>query len=61
MRGDCCVTHPVFLRNERILGNKVGLFEIDNQLSRIEIRDNATLVNESLIKELNKNLKNSEA
>ena len=59
LRGVCCVTHPVFLRNERILGNKVGLYELDNQLCRIEVRDNETLIDQNLIRELNKNLKKS--
>ena len=57
LRGVCCVTHPVFLRDEKILGNKVGLYEVENQLCSIEIRDNKTLLNTDLIKELNKNVK----
>jgi len=48
LRGLCCVTHPVFLRNERILGNKVGLYEIHNQLCRVEVRDNETLMDKSI-------------
>ena len=58
LKGLCCVTHPVFLRSERIFGNKVGLYEIDNQLCSIEIRDNNSLINSSLIKDLSKNVKN---
>ena len=59
LRGCCCVTHPVFLRNERILGNKVGLYEIDNQLCSIEVRDNKILNDKNLIKELDRNMKKS--
>jgi|SaaInlStandDraft_6_1057023.scaffolds.fasta_scaffold07962_4 rhamnosyltransferase len=56
LRGVCCVTHPVFLRNGRILGDKVGLYEVDNQLCSIEIRDNKTLVDPILIRELSKSM-----
>jgi CMP-N-acetylneuraminic acid synthetase len=39
LKGLCCVTRSEFLRQERFLGNKVGLFEIDNPYSAIEIRE----------------------
>ena len=59
LRGLCCVTHPAFLRIEKTLGNKVGLYEVDSQLCSIEIRDEDSLINSSLITELNKNVKNN--
>ena len=52
LRGVCCVTHPVFLRNERIFGNKVGLYELDDQLCRIEIRDTVISIDQSLIRSI---------
>jgi len=52
LRGVCCVTHPVFLRNEKIFGNKVGLYELDDQLCRIEIRDTVTSIEQTLIKSI---------
>ena len=45
------VTHPVFIRQERMLGNKVGLYTIDSPLAGFEVRDKesrkiaATLLN----------------
>ena len=38
-KGVCCVTHPEFLRQERLIGNKVGLFEVESPLSFFEVRD----------------------
>jgi rhamnosyltransferase len=40
LQGLCCVTHPEFIRKSSLLGKKIGLFEIKNQLSCLEIRDN---------------------
>jgi rhamnosyltransferase len=59
LRGVCCVTHPVFLRNERIFGNKVGLYELDNQLCRIEIRDSETFIDHDIMRVLNMQLQKS--
>jgi CMP-N-acetylneuraminic acid synthetase len=56
LRGLCCVTHSIFLRNERILGDKVGLYEVDNQLCSLEIRDNKALTNQELIRSINSQL-----
>ena len=39
LRGLCCVTHTEFVRQERIIGNKVGLFEVQSPLSSFEVRD----------------------
>ena len=39
IQGLCCVTHPEFIRNNSLLGKKIGLFEITNQLSTFEVRD----------------------
>jgi len=38
-KGLCCVTYPEFLRQETLFGDKVGLFEVDYQLSFLEVRD----------------------
>ena len=42
LRGLCCVTHTEFIRQERLFGNKVGLFEVDSQLSALEVRDQSS-------------------
>ena len=39
LKGLCCVTHPEFIRQERMLGNKVGLYEVDYPLAVLEVRD----------------------
>ena len=39
LKGLCCVTHPEFVRQERLFGNKVGLFEVNLPLSSFEVRD----------------------
>lgn len=36
--GLACVTYPEFVRNGKLIGNKIGLFEVDNQVSFIEVR-----------------------
>lgn len=38
LRGVGCVTHPEFLREGRLLGDKIGIYEIDNPYSAIEVR-----------------------
>ena len=43
LKGLCCVTHPEFVREERLLGDHVGLFEVDNPLVSIEIRETRDL------------------
>jgi CMP-N-acetylneuraminic acid synthetase/GT2 family glycosyltransferase len=42
IKGLCSVTYPEFLRQEIPLGNKVGLFEVDNSYSWIEVRDDTS-------------------
>jgi glycosyltransferase involved in cell wall biosynthesis len=39
IKGICCVTHPENVREGSLLGKDVGLFHVDNLLSRIEVRD----------------------
>lgn len=39
LKGLCCVTHPEPLRSGRLLGSRVGLFEIDDPFAPIEIRE----------------------
>jgi CMP-N-acetylneuraminic acid synthetase/GT2 family glycosyltransferase len=38
LRGVCCVTHPEFLREGNLLGQKIGIYEIDNPYVPIEVR-----------------------
>ena len=38
------ITHPEFIRNQNILGSKIGLFEVKDILADFEIRDNKSLV-----------------
>ena len=47
-----CITYPEFLRQGKLLGDKVGLFEITNPLSFIEVRSKRS---KQLIKYLLKN------
>lgn len=39
LRGICCITHPEFLREGNIFGRKIGIYEINNPYSQIEVRD----------------------
>lgn len=39
LRGICCVTHPEFLREGKIFGQKIGIYEINNPYSQIEVRE----------------------
>ena len=39
LHGLGCVTYPEFIRNEQMLGNKIGLYEIEQPLAGIEFRD----------------------
>ena len=42
LHGLACVTHPLFVRQGSLLGEKIGLFKVDKQLSYFEIRDDDT-------------------
>jgi len=39
LKGLCCVTHPVFIRQQRLIGNNVGLYHSDSPISALEVRD----------------------
>lgn len=39
IKGLGCVTHPFFLREGRLIGNRVGLLDIDDPRMPIEVRD----------------------
>lgn len=39
IKGLGCATHPVFLREGKLLGNKVGIMEITDPYSFVEVRD----------------------
>ena len=38
-----CATYPIFIRAGHLLGDKVGIIEIDNPYSSIEVRDKVGL------------------
>lgn len=42
LRGLCCVTHTELIRQERLFGDKVGLFEAHSQLASFEVRDKSS-------------------
>ena len=53
IQGLCCVTHPEFIRNNSLLGKKIGLFEVTNQLGIFEVRTKQDrILAEKLIKNL---------
>ena len=37
-KGLCCVTHPEFIREGLLLGTRIGIFELNNPYSSIEVR-----------------------
>lgn len=39
LKGVGLVTYPEFIRKGNLLGNKIGMFEIYNQISQIEVRN----------------------
>jgi CMP-N-acetylneuraminic acid synthetase len=39
LKGLCCVTHPEFLREGSLLGGRVGVYEVNNSYSSIEVRE----------------------
>lgn len=38
LRGVACVTHPEFVREGSLLGKKIGLYELNNPYSHLEVR-----------------------
>ena len=54
LQGLCCVTHPEFIRNNNLLGKKIGLFELKNQLASFEVRNKT---DRSIAEKVIKNLK----
>lgn len=38
LRGVGCVTHPEFLREGNLLGEKIGIYEVNNPYSHLEVR-----------------------
>ena len=43
LHGICCITYPEFIRTGKLIGHNIGLYEINEPLSHIEIRDKETL------------------
>ena len=55
LRGVGCITHPEFLRRGSLLGNKIGLYEINDPYSQLEVRDSIDFeIAEILLKYLDK-------
>lgn len=53
LKGVGCVTHPEFLREGKLLGDKVGIYELDNPYSHLEVRSEEDYkLASSLIKEV---------
>jgi len=53
LQGLCCITHPEFIRNNNLLGKKIGLYELNNKLSSFEIRNkNDRITAEKLFKSI---------
>ena len=53
LKGVGCVTHPEFLREGKLLGDKVGIYELDNPYSHLEVRSEDDFrMAASLIKEI---------
>ena len=38
--GLCCVTHPLAIRNSNLFESKYGIYEVKNQISSLNIRNN---------------------
>lgn len=51
LRGVSCVTHPEFLREGHFLGKKIGLYELRDPYSHIEVRDEENLKFTSILAE----------
>ncbi len=43
LHGICVVTYPSFIRNGSLLGNKIGLFNIDHPLANFEVKTKESL------------------
>ena len=54
IKGLCCVTHPEFIRKNKLIGKNIGLFEITNQFSGFEVRNK---IDKSIAEKILKNLK----
>ena len=43
LMGLCCVTHPTYIRQGKMLGERLGIYEIDDSIAQLEIRDQSAL------------------
>jgi CMP-N-acetylneuraminic acid synthetase len=43
LKGLCCVTHPEFVRKGSLLGERLGIYEVNNSYSSIEVRGEENL------------------
>jgi CMP-N-acetylneuraminic acid synthetase len=57
LKGLCSATRPMFLRNGKILGDKVGLYKISESICALEVRGNILLNNNDLVGNINSFLK----
>lgn len=39
IKGLCCVTHPEFIREGSLLGERIGIYEVNNPYSPLEVRE----------------------
>lgn len=51
LRGVCCTTHPEFLREGHFIGEKIGLYELEDPYSHIEVRDKESFKFTSILAE----------
>ena len=54
LRGIGCATHPDYIREGKILGNNIGIIELNNPYSHIEVRNNEDVVFAQKILEIKK-------
>lgn len=56
MKGLCCVTHPEFLRAGSLLGERIGIYEVNNPYSPLEVREEEDFrMAEKLVEDWKKN------
>jgi len=44
LKGLCCVTHSEFVREGSLLGGRIGVYEVSNPYSHIEVRGKEDIV-----------------
>ena len=49
LKGVACITHPEFLREGNLLGNRIGIYEVNNPYTHLEVRSEEDLRMASLL------------